>query len=359
MPVAPSVEDMLAQFEAEALAQLPALVFQEGDVSQAQQHGCAAMADACIRFTVQSFRDTFIDGAKGTALATLVDDHTNVQKQPGTAAQVTLTFVRTGGGAGGSLLAGFQVASEIDSSGNTVVFTTDTPVVFSLGDNGPHDAVATAAVVGRSGNVAAGKITRKISTPFSSLVTVTNAATAGGGNDEESDDELRVRARNFWQTLRRGTLGALEFGALRVPAVRISKAIEDPDTGLVTLVVSDSDGNSTAQMIADTILEIENWRAPPTVLTVTGGTQLVVDVTGVLTVAAGVDPVVLGPVCAKSIAGRMSKLKQSETLTLDTIKAAAINVDPDAITALTLSLPLADVVPTSTQVIRPGTITIT
>lgn len=359
MPVAPSFSDLTAQYEAEALAARPTLQFLEGDVTTAQQHGAGAMADACIRFVVQAFRETFIDGAKGDALRALVNDHLNVQASPATSAKALITFTRTGGGPGGTLSAGFVVGSAFDSAGNTVLFTLDANVTFALGDNGPHQEFVTAQVAGRDGNVGAGQITRVVDTPFDPRITVTNAATAGGGNDEETDDELRVRARNFWQTLRRGTLAALEFGALKVPAVRIARATEDPITGIVTLVVTDSDGNSTAQMVSDTITEIENWRAAGSTVTTVGGAALIVNVTGQLVAKDGVDTSVLGPVAAAAVIGRMKKLRQGETMFIDSIKAAAIAVDPDALEALQLSTPLADVVPAAGQVVRPGTVTIT
>lgn len=359
MPVAPSFSDLLAQYEAEALVARPTLQFLEGDVTTAQQHGAGAMADACIRFAVQAFKETFIDGAKGDALTALVDDHLNIQRSPATQSSVTVTFARSGGGAGGTLTAPFVIGSAFNAAGNTVLFTTNADVTFGGGDNGPYSVTATAQIAGKVGNVSAGLVNRVVDTAFSSAITVTNAATAGGGNDEETDDEVRVRARNFWQTLRRGTLAALEFGALTVPSVRIARATEDPVTGIVTLVVTDSDGNSTAQMVADVVGEIENWRAASSLVTIVGGVALIVNISGQLVAADGVDTSVLGPISAGAIAGRMRKLRQGETLYLDSIKAAALSVDSDALDALVLSTPLADVVPMSGQVIRPGTITIT
>lgn len=363
MAVAPSFDDLLAQFEAEALARFAGpvpLAFAEGDVTTALQHGAAAMGDAVIRHQVQAFRDTFLDGAKGDALTTLVNDHLNIQRNPATFAQATVAFSRTGGGAGGTLAAGFTVASATDASGASISFTLDTAVTFAAADNGPHSASVTAVIAGAAGNVAPGTITKLTGSPlFSALVTCTNAAAAGGGNEEESDPDLRVRARNFWQTLRRGTLGALEQGARNVASVRVARATEDPVTGIVTLVVSDSAGNSTAQMVADVTAELDNWRAGGSVVVVLGATVLLVDVTGTLVAEPGVDTSVLGSVAADAIVGRMNKQRQGETLFLDSIKSAAIGVDPDALNALVLTTPVADVVPSSpNQVIRPGTVTI-
>lgn len=359
MPVAPSFDDLLAQFEAEALAQRSTLAFNDGDITEAQQHGAGAMADVAIRHTVQAFKETFIDGAKGAPLTALVDDHLNLQRQPATPSQVALTFTRTSGGAGVTLLTGYVVGTEFDEAGNTVLWTLDANVTFPNASNGPITGAATAQISGRSGNVAAATVTRLVDAPPDSTIAVTNAALAAGGNDEESDEEIRVRARTFWLTLRRGTLAALEFGALQVPSVRIAKATEDDVTGLVTLVVTDSDGNSTAQMVADAEAEVENWRAAGSIVTTVGGTALIVDVTGVLVVNDGVDPSVLAPLCEDAIEARMRKQRQGEVLYLDSIKAAAVNIDPDAIDALVLSTPVATVTPTVFQVIRPGTITIT
>lgn len=360
MPVAPSFDDLLAQYEAAALEVRPTLQFLEGDVTQAHQHGSGAMADALIRFTVQALKETFLDGAKGDKLTALCDDHLNIQRSLETTAQSIATLTRTGGGAGGTLATGFVVGTAFDPGGNTVLFTLDAPgVTFGAGDNGPHTVGITAQVAGRAGNVAANTITRLVDTPFSGLVTITNSVVAGGGNEQESDDELRVRGRNFWQTLRRGTLAAIEFGALRVARVRVARATEDPVSGIVTLVVTDSDGNSTAQMVADTVAEIENWRAASSIVQVSGGTQFLVNVIGQLIAKAGIDTSVLGPIAAQSIIGRMNKLRDGETLFLDTIKAAAIAVDPDALEALVLSTPLTDTVPAPGQVIRPGTVSIT
>lgn len=358
MPVAPSFDDLIGQFEAEALAQNGELAFNDGDVAEAQAHGAGAMGDAAIRFTVQAFKETFIDGAKGDALTALVLDHCNIQRHPATAAQASVAFTRSSGVGAFTYTAGSVVGSEFTADGNTVLYTVDADVNFGLGDNGPHSEIVTATVLGKSGNVVAGKINRVVTTVDGQVITCTNAATAGGGNEQESDEELRVRARLFWQTLRRGTLAALEFGALQVASIRIAKATEDLTTGFVTVVVSDSDGNSTAQMIADAVLELENWRAAGCLVNVFGGTQLLVNVTGVMVVADGVDPAALAPLVQEAIEGRLNKYKQGETVYLDSIKAAGINVDPDAIEALVLSLPAADVAPTAYQVPRAGTVSI-
>lgn len=359
MPTAPSFDDLIAQHEGEALSVRPTLKFREGDVTLAQEHGAAAMADASIRYTAQAFKETFIDGAEGDQLTGLVDDRYNIQRNPATAATVDVSVTRTGGGIAGNLPAGFVVASTFDLAGNTVLYTLNAPAIFAGGDNGPHVVSATAEVLGKSGNVAAGKVTRVVGVPFDALIAVTNPLAAAGGNEEESDPELRDRARNFWVTLRRGTLAALEFGARQVSSVRVSKATENIN-GDVTLVVADSDGNSTLQMVSDVVTEIENWRAAGCLVSILGGTQLLVPISAqiIFRKNSGADVLVYAPLCAAAITSRMAKFKQGEIGYLDAIKAAAIAVDPDVIEALIFSSPTTDITPTVTQTIRAGVITL-
>lgn len=359
MPVAPSFDDLLAQFEAEAQSVRDTLLFRDGDMATAQQHGAGAMADGAIRYTAQAFKETFIDGAEGDALTALVDDHYNIQRDPATASGVSVTFTRTSGGAGGTTPSGYTIASTFDAAGNTVLFTTNTAITWGAADNGPHVVIATASVLGSSGNVAAGVVTRLIDAPFDTTLAVTNVAAAAGGNEEESDPELRERARNFWVTLKGGTLAALEFAALTVPEIRVAKATENVTSGIATLVVGDSNGNSTAQMVSDAETAIETVRAAGSDVIVVGATQLLQNITGTMIFrdGSGADPLVYSPLVETAITARMAKLKQGETMYLDAIKAAAIGVDPDVIEAFSITVPGGDVTPSSTQTIRAGTIT--
>lgn len=370
MAVADSFQDLLTQGQAEAQSRRPDLLFADGDITVAQLHGAASMADACERFSAQSFRETFIDGASGDALTALVDDHYNIQRQAATQAQVEVEFSRVAATAGaGTIFAGTTIATGFGPDGEEVQYTTDTDAVFGALDLGPISVLATASVAGREGNADATEINRILDSIFDPTITVDNPAGAGGGNDEESDPELRERARNFFVTLRRGTLGAIEFGAKQVPSVRFARASEDPDTGLVTIVVSDSDGNSTAQMISDVIIELEEWRCAGTAISVVGGTRVLIDlVIEVTNSLPGFDVAAAEPDLIDATEARIERLNPEETMFLDAMIAAIIAVFPDDIfnitfTAITLTpggaQAIDDVVPTTAQVLRPGNISFT
>jgi uncharacterized phage protein gp47/JayE len=368
MPVAPSFQDLLDVGQAEAQARRPDLTYYEGDITVAQNHGAAAMVDALIRLAAQLYKATFIDGASGDDLTALVDDHLNIQRVAGSQAQATVAFTRTSGGAGGTIPAGATIATEFDSDGETVEFTTDSAIIVPAAGNGPFNIGVTAVLAGPDGNVAASTITRIVDTLFDDTFSVTNAAVAAGGNNEESDPVLRERARSFFATLRRGTLAALEYGAKEVPSVVVATATEDTETGEVTVRVADGDGNSSAQMIADVEEELEFWRCAGIDVTVLGGTQVLVDMAITLDdVTSGFDISEAEAVIVDAVETRIARLDPGETLFLDSIIAQVIAVYPDNINDVgfsTITLtpggaqPIQDVVPSGAQVLRAGTITV-
>lgn len=360
MPIAPSFIDLLTVGQAEAQIRRPDLTFLEGDITVAMNHAAAAMADACIRFSAQAFRESFLDGAEADALTTLVDDHFNIQREGVTEAQVTVRFTRTSGGAGGTIAAGSQIATGFTGDGVQVTFTTNSPIIVPAANNGPFDIVATASDGGPDGNVAVGTITKILTTLFDPTFAVTNLAAAGGGNAEESDEELRARVREYFQTLRRGTLAALEFGAKLVPSVRVATAVEDLILGTVTVRVSDAAGNSTAQMIADVEAELENWRCAGINVQVVGGVTLPVNLAVALLVRPGFSVAAATATLTAALTTRLNKMQVGETLYLDVLTHVLINIAPDDILRVDFNDPgeVNDVVPTTTQVIRAGTITI-
>ena len=335
MPVAPSFTDLVIQGQSEADARRPDLTFIEGDITLAQLHGAAAMADAVLRFAAQACKATFIDGAEGDELNALVDDHLGIQRTPSTPAQATVEFSRPESGGSepaGTIDAGTTLATDFDANGDQVQFVTDANVVWAADELGPKSVSVTALIDGRDGNVDAAKIVQIIDLPtFDPTFTVTNPAAAGGGNDEETDAELRTRARDFFATLRRGTLAALEYGALQVDSVRVAAATEDLGTGITTVRVTDSDGNSTAEMVQDVITELDNWRCAGSTVLVVGGSQLLVDMTVALTVRDEYDVAAQADVLADAVTARLAKLKPGGVMYLDSVVGALIAVAPDDI----------------------------
>lgn len=368
MPVAPSFQDCVDVGVAEGQARRADLDFGEGDYSLAIVHAGAAMHDMSLRFYAQAFRETFLDGCSGDALTALASDRYNIERDEASFAQVTVAFTRTSGGADGSIPVGTRIATAFDARGNAVAFTTDAGIVVGNTLNGPFEVLCTAEVAGRDGNIQAVTLTRIEDTLFDSTFTVTNADAAAGGNDAQSDEDLRVECRSFFSTLRRGTKAAVEFGAKQVASVANARAIEASGGGGGVVYVSDSDGNSNLQMLSDVEVELENWRPFGATVTITGGEQLLVSIDLSLVVREGFSVDSRADDIIAAVESRINKLRAGETLYLDMLVAAVIAIAPDDILdvvfdAITVDGSAADpddnVEPTAVQVIRPDTVTVT
>lgn len=343
----------------------------DGDIVDFLLSAAAAMADFCDQERAEDHKNSSVDGAEEDELTELADDHYDIDRQPATAATVTLSFSRpfdAGAEPAGSLLAGFECSTVTDQVGDSVRFVTDVDVNFALAQLGPIAVQATAILTGPDGNVdQTGRVTTLIDTAFDSSIAVTNTTVAAGGNVEESDPEVRIRIRDRPKSLRRATRAALVTGALVVPEVRVASATENLTAGTVTVSVSDASGNSNAEMINDVILEEENWRALGIPLSVVGGVRVVADVTVQLTLTDGAALTGLSTPVSDSVSGEIDKLTQGDILYDTIMTTAARNVSPELIrdvniTALSIDgtpVPVTDYTPLVNELIRAGTITVT
>jgi uncharacterized phage protein gp47/JayE len=220
----------------------------------------AAMGAEIYWQAVDRFAGTFMDTSRFEALSRWVADRYAIERFGATAAVVSLTFSRTTTTAEVTINAGTVVT---DQAG-TIQFLTDIDLVLPIGvASGSVDATSSAS--GKDQQAA--KETLRVisgSKPQSDL-TVDNAKAAAGGNDSETDAEFRSRARGIFVNARRGTLSAIEQGALSVPQVRNAAVYEfrQPDgcqTGIVGVVISDSTGNCNDTVVQLVEQELENWR---------------------------------------------------------------------------------------------------
>lgn len=93
---------------------------------------------------------------------------------------------------------------------------------------------------------------------LANVVSVTNQEAFTTGQDEESNAEVRVRFRQYIQALQRGTVQALEYGAMTVP--HVAGAYVDESPGYVRLYVHDANGDLNADLHDEVAKEIEYWR---------------------------------------------------------------------------------------------------
>jgi hypothetical protein len=355
---APSFDDLYDIGKAEMLLKRADLLLNEGDITDFVLAAAGAMGDKNIQHAAEELRKTFLDTSFGDDLTTLVDDSWGIQRQAASKATVTLAFTRTAGGLpAGTIPAGTTVATVEDESGERQEFVSDALISWALSESGTKTIGGTAVIAGVAGNVDADEISVIVDSLFDDNITVNNNALAAGGNEEETDPALRERARAFPSTLRRGTLAALEYGALQVTSVGVATATESA-TGLVSVYVTDEAGNSTAEMVSDVATELENWRAAGTVVSVYGGSVYTQNIDIMLTVKAGTDVAAITTDIEAAIEARMSKMEIGEVLYRSMIRTVTMNVRIDKIVEVTVNTPAADISPLAGQLMRAGTITV-
>jgi uncharacterized phage protein gp47/JayE len=131
---------------------------------------------------------------------------------------------------------------------------TTASATFAAGGTGPVTVAVRSVLAGASQQARANTITSIADAINGSPddLRVNNALATAGADDEEKDEQLRERARQFWTSARRGTLGAIQSAALAVSGVRKATAFEAIDAlgrpaGAVQLILADA---FTEQLVA-------------------------------------------------------------------------------------------------------------
>ena len=233
---------------------------------------CNAIASVAMELGFQDAQRhaaRFLDTGQGEDLSRYAHDSYDVQRAGATSSVAAVTFTRTTTVAELTIVAGTVLRTP-----GGVRFALDEDVTMAIAA-GSATGTVTSTQAGADQNVDADTITIFEGAAPQSDLTVTNPAGAAGGNDAETDEQLRSRVRQAFVTARRGTLEALRIGALSVDQVREAASYESLDsdgneTGHVVLIVSDADGdsNQTLQDAVDLILD--DWRAAGVQVAVAG-----------------------------------------------------------------------------------------
>lgn len=356
MAVAPSQQDLYDLGKTELILRRPSLFCEPGDITDFLIAAAMAMADKNVHYTSQVRASLFLDTSNGDDLTTLANDRYGIQRTAAVKSLVTASLTRAvANGIAGSIPIGSVVATTRDSLGGEVQFVALAATSYSASETGTKTVACEAVVAGQAGNVAAGAVTRTVSTLWDTI-TVTNVARAAGGAEEESDPALRERVRKFPSTIEKGTIAALEYGAKTVSGVAVATVVEGD--GIVTVFVADSSGGSNTLMQDKVQTELELWRVAGVVVNVSGGAIFSQNVSFSLSVRTGTDVAALAATLQDAVTNRMAKLAIGETLHLDSLRAAIIAVNPERILSVTFTTPLADIVPASNELIRAGSVTV-
>lgn len=359
---APSWQDLFDVGRYTLQSRRPSLLVNVGDVTDGFVAGVATIGSALLGYAAGKFLANFLDGAFGNDLTELARDR-GVERDPGDYAVGLATFSRpTAAAGGGTIPAGTRIATEQDSTGAFITYTTDADIVFG-GAQLTGSVTFSATKIGKAGNVEIAAVNRILDTPFDRTFTVSNDTDRTAGGDEaESDEDLRDRVRTWYQTLVRGTIDAIAYGARQTPGAGVKRVTVyvNPATGEIVVYVSDADGNSNAAMVALVTAELLKWVGADDLYNVIGATIFNQSIDISLTVRAGVDVATLADRVRNAVVARVNRLQPGDTLYRDIIQSAARDVDREAIVSVTVNTPAANIAPSTNQIIRAaiGTTTI-
>jgi hypothetical protein len=204
-------------------------------------------------------RDRLLSTAKGEELDRLVYDWFGLLRKPAAAATCKCKFTCS---TAGILNPGTKVGT---ADGKEYILTET--ISFSTHGQSLYGTVV-CTQTGEIGNTKANTITRILSSIYDPNMVVTNEEPAVGGCDAESDESLRERARSFWQVVQRGTLLAIQNGALTIPQVAKAVAYETNITNsagqilgkIVSLAVAAQNQGGNQAIVNLVKQELDNWR---------------------------------------------------------------------------------------------------
>lgn len=319
----------------------------------------SAMGEEVVRQLGGGISDLTLDGATGLALDRYIADRYSpyIVRLTASPAYVPLTLTRTSVAAG----AVTQLTGSVVRTEGGVRFELREDAAFGAASLGPVEVEARAVEAGTSGNVAVGTVTSFVTAKVDSTLLVTNLEPGAGGDDSESDERLRARARAWWVNARRGTLGAIENGALTVEGVRQAYAEEllaqpaNVPNGFVSVYIADANGQSNSLLNAAVELALLEYACGGIVPTVYGATPVYQQVELDLSYKATIDTTAAWSNVRAAVIAAVNSLRPGETLEISSIIEAAKGVTGVIVYDDAVVTPTGDVVPTSGQVLRTRT----
>lgn len=326
----------------------PEAVFTDGTDANILIAATAAMGDEAIRHLAARTAALYIDSAQGEDLDRLVADRvspTIVRKQA-TRSLATLAFVRTDTDPGAVTL---PIGTKLATADGTE-FTLLQSVSFGLLQSGPITALAQSLRAGRGGNVDANTINVFVTAAPQSDMTVDNQAPASGGQNVETDPELRARTKDFYRTVRRGTLSAIEFGALTVPGISRVSVVEETDsdgfpTGTVNVFIADIEGRAN-QALADAVqLQLLDFRAAGIVTTIVPGEPSIIDIAYLVQFDSTTDTRAATEKIKTATVASLETLRPGDTLRVSSLFAIARSISGVIVPSNAIQNPVGDLVP--------------
>lgn len=354
-------------------------VEREGSDINVDVAASAAIGDECIGQLTKVSAGQFIDSAEKQALDRLLYDRYGLLRKSAAPAVGSVNFqIRDASGNPAANPATFTIPSGTPlqtATGEQFVTTVDE--VYLIGSIGPV-VVAVRSVLAGSDQQAApntissltGQVTGSPASPL--VLTVNNPLATSGAADEESDPDFRSRGRAFFSTARRGTLAAIEQGALAVQGVLSATAFEVIDlmgrpARFVSLIIGDQYTDALAQLTSvppayatqsqvlaqNVFAALDDVRAAGIYVQVIVGQVVLQPVQLNLSFVAGIEDVDLVALEARStVVMYTNALPPGIKWTRSGAQASLATVPGLAITGNEIASPAGDVIPKPLQIIR-------
>lgn len=376
----PSFNQLFEIARNEALARSAPLsqqaIDREGSDANILVAAACAAADEVIGQLILTTSGLFLDSASDTALDRMLFDRYGLTRKVSANAVGEVAFQTAVTNAAAFVIPANTQLSTTTGAG----FVTTQDVVFPAGTSGPITVGVRSVLAGADQQAKSGtiiNITGQIPSSPAGL-TVTNPLATAGAADRETDSEFRERGRAFFTTAQRGTLSAIEQGALTVAGVTRANAYEIPDpegrpARLVSLVIADKFTDTLANysaipvayetqsdaLAASVFSALEGYRPAGTFVKVQMGQVILEPFTLSLSIAAGADPQTVATGARASVVSYINNLDPGQGYTRFDLVQSLQGVPGLIVTELDLlnpgniiRFPEGDRVPTPLQVLR-------
>lgn len=229
-----------------------------------------------------------------------------------------------------------------------------------------------------------------VSTPFmltpniAPFVSASNAAALANGADAETDAEQEVRFQAFIQSLQRGTVAAIGYGAGQAIVTDsnglvlervFSESVIEPyladnaqPISLVEVYLHNGSTPASSALIAAANkiiygyydangVAVPGYKAAGVVVNVYPAVEVPVNVTGRITVAAGFDAPTLASAAQGVMSGYLANLKIGQTAIASELVALVMGIE--GVVDFNMSAPSGNTTATNKQKVTPGAMTVT
>lgn len=220
-----------------------AVLEREGTDSNALLAGMAAVGDEVIGQLCRVESSLFLDSARKHYLDRLIYDRYGLPRKSASPAVGSVNFSCPDPAVSAFAIPLGTKLSTTDGK----QFVTMAEASFPAGSVGPITVAVQSTKAGPSQQAQRGTITSILGTipDAASGLAVTNPLATAGADADEQDDTYRERGRNFFTTVRRGTISAIEAAALGVSGVKTAVLFESVDgfgrpAGSAQLIITDA-----------------------------------------------------------------------------------------------------------------------